>query len=99
MKSVIFLKFSSNNVFMFTRDPIKKSGTYSIIVRDCVLVLVNVNVHTARAPFQFRLRSRNMRKMALSKIESVHTVGTTISVTISMWLVRGSAKHTYINTH
>lgn len=34
-----------------------------------------------------------MRKMALSKMESVHTVGTTISVTISMWLVRGSAEH------
>lgn len=33
--------------------------------------------------------------MALSKIESVHTVGTTISVTISMWLVKGSAKHTH----
>lgn len=40
--------------------------------------------------------------MALSKIERVHTVGTTISVTISMWLVKGSAKHTHtqiLTTH
>lgn len=33
---------------------------------------------------QRRPRSRNMRKTALRRMQSVHTVGTTISVTISM---------------
>ena len=31
-----------------------------------------------------------MRNMALRRMHKVHTVGTTISVTISMWLVKGS---------
>lgn len=42
-----------------------------------------------------RVLSRNMSKTALSRMQRVHTVGTTISVTISMWLINGSGrKHT-----
>lgn len=33
-----------------------------------------------------------MRKTALRRMQRVHTVGTTISVTISMWLISGSRK-------
>jgi len=33
-----------------------------------------------------------MRKTALRRMQRVHTVGTTISVTISMWLISGSGK-------
>lgn len=43
---------------------------------------------------QRRRRSRNMKRTALMRMQSVHTVGTTISVTISMWPIRGSATHT-----
>lgn len=39
---------------------------------------------------QSRPRSRNMRKTALRRMQSVQTVGTTISVTISMWPIKGS---------
>ena len=40
-----------------------------------------------------------MRKTALSRMQRVHTVGTTISDTISMWLVRGSETSVTLNQH
>lgn len=42
--------------------------------------------------FYICVLSRNMRKTALSRMQRVHTVGTTISVTISMWLINGSER-------